>query len=374
MALLAIVGPTASGKSEIAIEIAKKHDASILCCDSLLVYKNLNIGTAKFSMKELQGVLHFGVDLVDIDQSFTAGDYVRYAAPLIEQYVLENKNLIIVGGTGFYLKALLFGVWDAPPTQPKIRKELETKTSEELYKRLQSLDPAYAAKLMPQDQYRVIRALEIIETTKTPLSQILEKQNPMQLPYMVPVLGVDRAKIDLERRIIERTNKMFEKGLVQETKNLLNSNPQIPKSMFCVGYKQVVEFVQGKCTLQECHEKIVIATRQLAKKQKTFFKTFPQKPELFQPERLQPERLQPEPVRDVHARRSNVNVTERNGKATKYIEWFLFPEKKPDFFKKVAEYLSGGFAGECTAGTRAGSASDNARCVGDKLRRKSDTI
>lgn len=283
--ILALVGPTASGKSDLALELAEQHKGVILSCDSLLVYKGLQIGTAKPSNEDLARVPHFGIDLVSVDEKFNAGDYVRYATAVIEDHVKKNTPIIIVGGTGFYLKALLCGVWDAPPTQPEFRDHLEAEIAtwpkEErmmtLYNRLVEKDPDYAGKVKPQDKYRVIRALEIMEITKQKLSETLKTQEMKNaLPYNVPVLGIQRTKLEQERRIIERTNQMFSKGLVQETKDLIaqyNSTEYRPFQ--CVGYLEVLQHLEGKMTLPECRERVVISTRQLAKKQMTFFNTFP---------------------------------------------------------------------------------------------------
>lgn len=282
--LLALIGPTASGKSELALKLAQEYGAHILSCDSLLVYRDLQIGTAKPDSQEMAQIPHYGIDLVNPDQDFTAGDYVRYARPLLDQLIAKGTPVLIVGGTGFYLKALLCGVWDAPPTQPELRARLEAEVAhldedaraQALYDRLAEKDPDYAAKIKANDIYRVIRALEIIEITGEPVSKMLSKrqlQNP--LPYPFTVLGIKRSKVELERRILERTNQMFSKGLVNETKSLLQKYPVPPRSMNCVGYHEVLQLLEEKMTLPECRERVFISTRQLAKKQMTFFKTFP---------------------------------------------------------------------------------------------------
>lgn len=282
--LLALVGPTASGKSDLALELAREFKAEILSCDSLLVYRDLNVGTAKPSDAELSEIPHHGVNIVNLDQPFTAGDYVKYARPIIDRLVHEGKPVLIVGGTGFYLKALVCGTWDAPPTQPEVRTRIESEVAhlapEEaaraLHARLAAADPEYAAKIKVNDVYRVVRGLEIIEVTGGPVTAMLAKQtlqNP--LPYPVPILGIKRTKQELERRIIERTNKMFAAGLVNETKGLLDRYAEPPRPFYCVGYNEVLQFLKSEMTMPETRERIVISTRQLAKKQMTFFKTFP---------------------------------------------------------------------------------------------------
>ncbi len=283
-AVVSLVGTTASGKTDLALRVAKATGAQIISCDSLLVYKNLNIGTAKPTPEEQASVPHHGIDLVDASVPYTAGDWVRDMRPVIDNLWSKNIPILITGGTGFYLKALLFGVWDAPPTQPEFRAKIEAEfegfpaeqKAQRLHKRLLEKDPEYAAKIMPQDTYRVIRALEIIETTGDKVSNRLTKQqlqNP--LPYNFTVYGIKRNARELERRILERTNKMFAQGLVNETKELLKIYPDAPKPLRSVGYAEVLDFLAEKYELLECRERVVISTRQLAKKQRTFFKTFP---------------------------------------------------------------------------------------------------
>lgn len=282
--LIALVGPTASGKSDLAFRLAQKLGASILSCDSLIVYREMNIGTAKPSQTELQTVPHYGIDIANLDQEFTAGDFVRYARPVIDQHMTSGKPLLIVGGTGFYLKALLCGVWDAPPSQPEIRERLEAEvaslTPEDraniLYEKLNSKDAEYAARIERNDTYRVIRALEIIEASHKTVTEMLKArklQNP--LPYPFHIFGIKRNRQELEQRIIARTNQMFQHGLVNETKELLSRHPKPPRPLFCVGYREVIDFLEGKINVTECKERIVVSTRQLAKKQMTFFRGFP---------------------------------------------------------------------------------------------------
>lgn len=286
--VLALIGSTASGKSDLALKLARETGAEILSCDSLLVYRELVIGTAKPSQAELAEIPHHAVNLAALDEPFTAGDYVRYAQPIIERAVREHKPLLIVGGTGFYLKALLCGVWAAPATHPEIRERIEKEVAHlekderasVLYERVVKADAAYAAKIKQNDIYRVIRALEIMEVTGGSVTTMLATQtlqNP--LPIEVPILGIKRGKIDLERRILDRTTAMFANGIVNETKELLAryATTGAPRPFFCVGYNEVMQFLAGTLTLPEARERILIATRQLAKKQMTFFNTFPRK-------------------------------------------------------------------------------------------------
>ncbi len=227
-------------------------------------------------------VPHYAINLVNADTPFTAGDYVRYARPIIDELMAKKTPLLIVGGTGFYLKALLFGVWDAPPTHPEVREKIEKSVeglSEEeknqtLHQKLTALDPTYAAKVKANDTYRVIRALEIIEVSGKPVSEVQSTAKLLNpLPYPFQVIGIEREKSELEARIRKRMEQMFNNGLIEETQALLKKYPvEVPRSMHCVGYWEVLEHLYGKMTLEECRERIVISTRQLAKKQMTFFR------------------------------------------------------------------------------------------------------
>ncbi len=292
--ILALVGPTASGKSDFAFELAKRYQACIVNCDSLLIYKNLNIGTAKPSTEEQQIIDHFMLDLIAPNETYNVADYCRQAKKIIEREV-ERRPVIIVGGTGFYLKALLCGVWKAPPTNPQLRQELDeryklepsSERNQKLHQRLQSLDPNYAAKIHPNDYYRVVRGIEIVETTGLPVEQSTKDlDTSVRLDLDVSIIGIDRTKLDIEKRITQRTNAMFAQGLVAESKDIIqNLNvdlENVPKSLQSVGYAEVITFLKGKTTITECRERVVISTRQLVKKQRTFFNTFPKPIQWFE--------------------------------------------------------------------------------------------
>lgn len=311
--ILALIGTTASGKSDFAIRLAQACNAAILSCDSLLVYQELNIGTAKPTPAEQELVRHFGMNLLTLKDVFNAGDFVRYAHPIIESALSQKQPLLIVGGTGFYLKALLCGIWALPPTNAEYRKVLEAQAqSVNLHAKLSALDPEYAQRIPPQDRYRVIRALEIIHQIQKPLSTFLKEQ-PLQggLSTEIPIFGIQRNKGDLEQRIQKRTQQMFQQGFVQECKTILSAlgypNEQsysnldlehLPRALSCVGYKEVIQCLRGDFSILECKEKIKISTRQLAKKQRTFFKTFP-----------------------------------------KPIQWFDFPLKEEECFEQALQFL-----------------------------------
>ncbi len=280
--IIALVGATASGKSELAMKLAIQTGAHIMSCDSLLVYKNLEIGTAKPSHQELKQIPHYGIDLVEPESGFTAADFTRYARPILEDLIARNIPTLIVGGTGFYLKALLHGIWDAPPTNLEFRNALllpfkdldDQQISQSLHKTLALKDPEYSLKVNQNDLYRVIRGLEIIHESGKTVSEILnKKKNLNPFPFEIPIFGIERDKASLEKRIIERTNKMFEQGLVNEVKRLVEKyHNDFPKPLHSVGYQECIDFLNGRYkNIHECKERVIISTRQLAKKQRTFF-------------------------------------------------------------------------------------------------------
>jgi len=269
----------------------------IISCDSLLVYKDFNIGTAKPTLEEQKNVPHYGIDLVDANTNFTAADYVRVILPIILDLLNKDKPIIIVGGTGFYLKALLFGIWQAPPSNSKIREELEAivyeyekkgerdKGLKEVHSILEKLDSEYAKKIHYHDLYRTIRAIEIIKQTNVLLSEQIKKQNQNSLLEIlkkdIPIIAIDLPKETLLKQITLRAQKMIELGLIEETKNLLNQYApwfftrheleKLPRPFLSVGYHEVINHLINKNSIEECINSIILSTKKLSKKQRTFF-------------------------------------------------------------------------------------------------------
>lgn len=273
-----ITGTTASGKTGLALDLAAEMSrvgarVEILNADSLLVYRGLDIGTAKPTTDELKRFKHHLVDIRNPDEAYTAGDFVRDV-----NQILENDDgstcFLIVGGTGFYLKALIFGIWDGPKADPVLRERLETRTSESLHAELSKKDPKAAAKISPADRYRLVRALEIIELSgKTP-SELEASQNKEPDPRFDLII-LDRENPELFDRIEKRTKQMLDAGLIEETRSVLDRYGDCAP-LGSVGYAQTVDHIRGiapegrKATTLA--DEICLATRQLVKRQRTWFK------------------------------------------------------------------------------------------------------
>ena len=275
--VLIITGPTASGKTEFAIECAKKFNGEIISADSMQIYKDLNIGTAKPTKEELSQAKHHLIDFVDLDKEYSVQQFVDSALKLIEQIKGQGKLPIIVGGTGLYIKSLIFpySFCESPKSQEirdKYSALLKEKGKEYLYNLLLKKDKDACQRIHINDTKRVIRALEIYETTgKTKTQQNNEGLSP-RFEYILVALNMDRSI--LYKRIDERVDKMFENGLVQEIETLIK-NKLVDKSSQCmqaIGYK---EFFNGDLALNEIKELIKKNSRNYAKRQLTFIRGMP---------------------------------------------------------------------------------------------------
>lgn len=278
-----LTGPTATGKTALALDLASQlRSIEIINADSMLVYRGMDIGTAKPTPDELKQVPHHLIDIQDPDQPYTAGDFVRETERALADIHSRRKRALIVGGTGFYLKALLYGLWDSPPADPAIRTELEALDNTALWKKLLPKDPASAERIGPNDRYRLIRALEIIRITgKTPTQ--LQAGQPSEPDPRFRLWIIDRDNAELYARIHLRTRLMLEQGFVDEVKRILARYPEA-RSLSAVGYQQVVDHLAGKLPpgrkispgTPGLAEEIELATRQLVKRQRTWFRGQPQ--------------------------------------------------------------------------------------------------
>jgi len=273
-----IYGPTAVGKTAYAIDLALTHNAEIISADSMQIYRGMDIGTAKPTAAERAQVKHYLVDVVNPDEDFSVAQFIQYCQHDMEKISAKGKNILIVGGTGLYLNALING-YNFPPIQKddQLRKQLETEAKENglivLHKRLQKIDPESALKIHPNDEFRIVRALEIFELTGKPKSQIATKGNSI-LPkdFELVELKMDRDK--LYERINLRVDEMFQKGLVEEVKMLLEKYSPDLTSMQALGYKEVVKYLKNELTLEECVDLVKQGTRNFAKRQLTWFRSF----------------------------------------------------------------------------------------------------
>ena len=272
-----IGGPTASGKSKLAVELAKKVNGEIISADSMQIYKEMNIGTAKVNKEEMQGVQHYLVDFVSPDERYSVSNFKKDAERTIEEILAKGKTPIVVGGTGLYIDSLIYGIeFQNEEVDLEYREKLNKIADEEglenLYKKAQEIDPEAMKKISINDKKRIIRVLEIYHKTgKTKTEQELQsRKNEVKYEYKVFAITMDREK--LYERIEQRVDSMIEQGLIEEVKQILNKYHTFPTAMQGLGYKEVVEYLEGSCTKEEMIEKIKKETRHYAKRQLTWFR------------------------------------------------------------------------------------------------------
>lgn len=272
--IIILVGPTSVGKTVLAIELAQKFNAEIICADSLLVYKDFNIGTAKPFLEERKGISHHLIDIVNPMENFTAFDFCEKAKMAISDIQNRGKNVIVTGGSGFYIKALMCGMFQAP-CDKIVREELEVETIERglvsLYEELQKVDPKSGNAIHSHDKYRIIRALEVFRLSGKPFSAYRENHiSKEDNPYIKMGIHIDRS--ELHKNIERRTQEMLKKGLVDEVSKLMQKYPLTCKLFYSVGYQETVDFLKERLTVLELEQNIIIRTRQLARKQLTWFR------------------------------------------------------------------------------------------------------
>ena len=276
-----IAGPTASGKTKISVELAKKLNGEIVNADSMQVYKELNIGTAKITEEEKENIPHHLFDVADKFEEFTVSNYRELALPLIKDLIAKNKTPIIVGGTGFYINSLLYDLeYGNSNKDESLRKKYEDLATEfgneYVYNILKEMDIDSANKLHANDLKRVIRAIEIFETTGTKKSAMQNTMQNVTTGLNPLILGLEFDREKLYERINLRVDIMVNNGLIDEVKSLVNSGlNSTHQSMTGIGYKEVYSYLQNEITLDECIELIKKNTRNYAKRQVTWFKKVP---------------------------------------------------------------------------------------------------
>ena len=262
--MFALIGPTASGKSDLALKLAKKLNYEILSLDSLSIYKKIDIASAKPSKQDLAQVKHYGVNEIYPNEKF---DVMKF----IEIYKkISHKNIIIVGGTSFYLKAMIDGISQMPTISKEIKKEAKKFTYEDIKK----IDPIFASKISKNDTYRISKAAEIFLATKTPPSEYFKKHPPIPIIPNIPIFEIQIDRNHLKEKIKKRTKKMFEMGLIDEVAYLEKKykDRRLP-ALKAIGIKEVLDYFNGIYNKNELFEKIVTNTSRLAKRQQTFNKT-----------------------------------------------------------------------------------------------------
>lgn len=278
--LIAIVGPTAVGKSHIAILVAKALGTEVLTADSRQVYRGMDIGTDKPSVEERQGVPHRLIDLVDPDQPFNTGEFRRLAMAEIERLHREGKVPLLVGGTGLYVRTVLRGLWEGPPADWAFRRSLEQEAERRgadwLYRQLAVVDPDLARRLHPHDKVKIIRALEVHRLSGRPLSEIHREHAFRDTPYSPLLIGLTRDRCALYRRVEERVELELRKGLVEETRRLLERGyGRALGSMKGLGYRQMAGYLAGEYSYEEAVRLLKRDTRRFAKRQLTWFRKEP---------------------------------------------------------------------------------------------------
>ncbi len=278
--IICLMGPTASGKSDLAIALAKVLPCEIISVDSAMVYRDMNIGTGKPSKEILAEIPHHLIDIRDASESYSAEDFRVDALAIIETIIANNKIPLLVGGTMLYFKALLQGLDRLPSKDEKIRQKLLLEKKQlglpSLYQRLKIVDPDSAIKIHPNDPQRILRALEVYEITQMPLSK-LQKNTKNVLPYNILQIAICPTERQfLHNKIAARFEKMLELGFIDEVRKLFqcgNLSLDLPSTR-CVGYRQIWQYLQGDYDFETMKNKAIIATRQLAKRQLTWLRSW----------------------------------------------------------------------------------------------------
>ena len=277
--VIVICGPTASGKTSLSIELAKQIDGEIVSCDSMQIYKDMTIGTAKPTKEEMQGIKHYLIDCVSPEVRYSVADYKKDSINAIKEIISKGKVPIIVGGTGLYLESLIYGIeYNEIETDLEYRKALEdiekNEGLEKLYEMAKQIDEQAIEKISHNDKKRIFRVLEIYHSTgktKTEL-EIESRKNGPDYNYILFGINMDREK--LYDRINRRVDIMIKQGLIEEVKNVLNKYKEFPTAMQGLGYKEVVAYLEEKMTKEDMIEKIKMETRRYAKRQITWFKKY----------------------------------------------------------------------------------------------------
>lgn len=271
---LVIAGPTGVGKTDLSIKLAKLLDADIISADSAQIYKEMNIGTAKITTEEMQGVKHYMLDVVEPIKKYSVGDYQTAVDNILNEKEKENKNIILTGGTGLYIGSITEGLSDLPAGDPILREELLKLDSEELYKKLMELDPQAAQDIHINNRRRVERAVEVCLLTGDKFS-VLSKKNIKNNNYNFLKVALERDREHLYERINLRVDIMLEKGLEQEVRDLYEKYGENLRKINIIGYTELIEYFNGKVTYEEAVENIKRNSRRYAKRQFTWFKNDP---------------------------------------------------------------------------------------------------
>lgn len=253
--VVVIVGPTASGKTSLSIELAKKIDGQIVSCDSMQIYKDMSIGSAKPILEEMQGIKHYMIDIVEPNKRFSVAEYKKQAEEAIEEIIKAGKTPIVVGGTGLYADSLIYNIeYSEIEFDKSYRDLLEKEAStidglQKLYNEAKKIDSEACDKISPNDKKRILRILEIYKKTGKTKTELDKKSRENETKYDYKVFAIDIKRDILYERINKRVDQMIESGLVQEVKDILEKYNDFPTAMQAIGYKEVVEYLTRKDTI-----------------------------------------------------------------------------------------------------------------------------
>ena len=275
--VIVICGPTASGKTGLSIELAKKINGEIISADSMQIYKEMDIGTAKVTKEEMQGIKHYLIDIVFPDERYSVADFKKDAENSIEEILKKNKVPILVGGTGLYIDSVIKGIeYNEINTDLKYREKLEKIAEKEgldkLYKMAMQIDKNATEKISSNDKKRILRVLEIYKSTGKTKTELEIESRKKESEYSFYVFGTELDRKKLYEKINLRVDKMIEDGLVEEVKRIIEKYKSFPTSMQGLGYKEIRGYLEGNFTKEEAIEKIKMETRRYAKRQITWFK------------------------------------------------------------------------------------------------------
>ena len=276
--VVAVVGPTATGKTALGVTLAQHFSGEVISCDSMQIYKGLDVGTAKVTQEETCGIPHHGVDILTPDKTFSVADFTAMAAELEQQISARGNLPILVGGTGLYVQSFLYGVRFAEEKAPaglreQLTAELAEKGGATMYEELRSVDPESAAAIHPNNQVRVLRALEHYRATGKKLSEQKADSLPPERPYRSLILGLDFPdRAGLYRRIDLRVDKMLDAGILQEAEYVWQNRETFRTAAQAIGYKEFFPYFEGAAPLEACTEKLKQASRNYAKRQLTWFR------------------------------------------------------------------------------------------------------
>ncbi|GGH73862.1 tRNA dimethylallyltransferase [Compostibacillus humi] len=274
--VIAIVGPTAVGKTNLSIQLAKAYNGEVISGDSMQVYRGMDIGTAKVTKEEMEGIPHHLIDIKNPDEEYSVHEFQRLARQHIEEISSRNRLPILVGGSGLYIQAALYDYRFSSSKRnalltDKLKQTALKKGNMYLYERLKKIDPEYAKKVHPNNIRRIIRALEIYETTGRTMSEYHEQQT-LTSPYRLHIIGLEMERTQLYARIEKRVDRMVEKGLVEEVKRLYDKGYEHCQSMQAIGYKEFIPYFKGELSLAESIDLLKRNSRRFAKRQFTWFK------------------------------------------------------------------------------------------------------